>query len=62
MTSAAGVKVISEAKKEKFADLIVILGLKYQEFNGKINFFVSFYLDHRKVIPQVVDTFPTNAS
>ena len=35
MTSAA--KAI-EHKKEKFADLIVILGLKYQEFNSKPSF------------------------
>ncbi len=32
MTSAAK---LTELKKEKFADLIVILGLKYQEFNSK---------------------------
>jgi hypothetical protein len=35
MTSGTKPTIVDNAKKERFADLIVILGLKYQEFNGK---------------------------
>jgi len=35
MTSGNKPTIVDNAKKERFADLIVILGLKYQEFNGK---------------------------
>jgi hypothetical protein len=43
---------------ERFADIIVILGLKYQDFNGTIIILTFLLLEYKRLAPQVVDSYP----
>ena len=43
---------------ERFADIIVILGLKYQDFNGKMIILTFLLLEYKRLTPQVVDSSP----
>ena len=43
---------------ERFADIIVILGLKYQDFNGTIIILTFLLIEYKRLAPQVVDSYP----
>jgi hypothetical protein len=43
---------------ERFADIIVILGLKNQDFNGSIIILTFLLLEYKRLALQVVDSYP----